>query len=212
MRSLFPLAAAALALTVGSATHAHEVTYTTQLNGASEFPTNPSAGTGQATVTFDVDLFTMRIQASFSGLTGTTTNAHIHCCTSTSGLGGDAAANLAQNAGVATQTPTFTGFPSGVSAGSYDQTFNMLLLSSYNAAFVTANGGIGNDAERAANSFNALLAGIDAGKAYLNIHSSFRAGGEIRGFLAPVPEPETYALMLAGLGVLCWASRRRQVG
>jgi hypothetical protein len=28
---------------------------------------------------------------------------------------------------------------------------------------------------------------------------------------APVPEPETYALMLAGLGVLGWASRRRKL-
>lgn len=28
-------------------------------------------------------------------------------------------------------------------------------------------------------------------------------------FLAPVPEPETYALMLAGLGVIAWAGKRR---
>ena len=30
--------------------------------------------------------------------------------------------------------------------------------------------------------------------------------------VAPIPEPETYALMLAGLGVLGWAARRRQAG
>ncbi|RPI47354.1 MAG: PEP-CTERM sorting domain-containing protein [Betaproteobacteria bacterium] len=28
--------------------------------------------------------------------------------------------------------------------------------------------------------------------------------------LAPVPEPETYALMLAGLGMVGWMSRRRR--
>ncbi|OYW28321.1 MAG: hypothetical protein B7Z51_08260, partial [Methyloversatilis sp. 12-65-5] len=48
----------------------------------------------------------------------------------------------------------------------------------------------------------------DDGKAYLNLHSSEFPGGEIRGFLAPVPEPETYALMLAGLGLIGWAARR----
>jgi hypothetical protein len=29
------------------------------------------------------------------------------------------------------------------------------------------------------------------------------------GSLAPVPEPETWALMLAGLGLVGWAARRR---
>jgi len=57
--------------------------------------------------------------------------------------------------------------------------------------------------------FSALLAGTTAGKAYVNIHSSTYSGGEIRGFLAPIPEPETYALMLAGLGAVAWAARRR---
>ncbi|MBI3347106.1 MAG: CHRD domain-containing protein [Burkholderiales bacterium] len=52
--------------------------------------------------------------------------------------------------------------------------------------------------------FSSLLAGATAGKAYVNIHTpGTYAAGEIRGFLvSAVPEPETYALMLAGLGVL----------
>ena len=59
--------------------------------------------------------------------------------------------------------------------------------------------------------FSSLLAGASAGRAYVNIHTpGLYAGGEIRGFLAPVPEPGTYAMMLAGLGVLGWAARRRR--
>ena len=59
--------------------------------------------------------------------------------------------------------------------------------------------------------FATLLAGALAGKAYINIHTpGTYAGGEIRGFLAPVPEPETYALMLAGLGALTLLARRRK--
>ena len=59
--------------------------------------------------------------------------------------------------------------------------------------------------------FSSLLAGTSAGRAYVNIHTpGLYAGGEIRGFLAPIPEPGTYALMLAGLGAVGWAARRRR--
>lgn len=60
-------------------------------------------------------------------------------------------------------------------------------------------------------SFNSLLASTTAGLAYVNLHSTAFPGGEIRGFLAPVPEPETYALMALGLGALGLWTRRRQV-
>lgn len=63
--------------------------------------------------------------------------------------------------------------------------------------------------------FDSLLAGTAAGRAYVNIHTpGTYGGGEIRGFLAPVvpvPEPGTYALMLAGLaGVVGLSMRRRR--
>lgn len=187
------LCAVALSLGATANAYAHTKVYTTTLSGAAESPPNPSLGTGTAKVTMDFDLVTMRVEVSFSGLTGTTTNAHIHCC-------------ALPTAGVATMQPTFLGFPQGVTSGSYDHTFDMTLASSYNPNFISANGGTVFGA------LSALDSGLDAGIAYLNIHSSFAGGGEIRGFLAlqPIPEPETYALMLAGLGLVGWSAARRR--
>lgn len=172
---------------------AHTQIYSTTLSGANENPSNASLGSGAAVVTVDLDLFTMRLQTTFAGLSGNVTAAHIHCCTTAPG-----------NVGVTTQTPSFVGFPLGGTFGSYDNTFDMTLASSYNSAFITANGGTVSTA------FSALVTGLDAGRSYLNIHSTFAPGGEIRGFLAPVPEPETYALMLSGLALMGWVARRQK--
>ena len=57
--------------------------------------------------------------------------------------------------------------------------------------------------------FNALLGGVAAGQAYFNVHSTSFPAGEIRGFLQPVPEPATYALMLGGLALVGSVARRR---
>jgi hypothetical protein len=78
---------------------------------------------------------------------------------------------------VATTTPFFAGFTTGVTFGSYNNTLDMTLAGSYNPSYVTANAA----ARRPCGV--ALFAAIAAGKAYLNIHSSFAPGGEIRGFL-----------------------------
>jgi subtilisin-like proprotein convertase family protein len=140
--------------------------YTTVLSGAKESPANASPGTGSVTVTIAGN--TMRVQSTFSGLTGNTTACHIHAATAVAGAG---------TAGVATTTPTFPGFPNGVTAGTYDNTFDMTLSSSYNASYITANGGT------PASAFIALKAAIAAGRSYFNLHSSAFPGGEIRGFL-----------------------------
>jgi CHRD domain/PEP-CTERM motif len=186
IRSLLLLAA----LAAGS-TFAGIISYDADLSGANEVPPNVSPGTGFAVVTIDDIALTMRVQISFSGLLGTTTASHIHCCQP-----------LGTNAGVATTTPTFAGFPLGVTSGTYDNTLDMTLASSYNPSFVTNNGGT-VDSARAI-----LFAGIAGGQSYLNVHTNIFGGGEIRGQLIATPEPGTIGLALAGLGAL-WVRRRR---
>ena len=167
-RIMTGLVAAALLCAV--AVQAAPISYSAILSGAAEAPPNASPGTGQTFITVDPVAHTMRVQVVFSGLMGTVTACHIHGPTATPGTG---------TAGVATVLPTFTGFPSGVTAGTYDNTFDMTLASSYNAAFITNNGGTTATAEAA------LFAAIDAGRTYLNLHSSVFGGGELRGFLTP---------------------------
>lgn len=192
------LAGCLFAAVVAMPAAAQQTVYTAVLDGPSEAPPNASSGIGSATVTIDLGLSTMRVQESFNGLLANVTASHIHCCTAIPETG---------TAGVATVTPTFMGFPAGVTAGTYDHTFDMTAASSYTPAFVTANGG------NISGAFNTLVAGLAAGTAYSNIHTDVYPGGEIRGFLhaAPIPEPETYAMLLAGLAIISAVARRRRV-
>ena len=48
-----------------------------------------------------------------------------------------------------------------------------------------------------------------AGLWYINIHSTFKPGGEIRGQVVVVPEPGTLLMLAAGLAGLGVVSRRR---
>jgi hypothetical protein len=200
VRYLSPVVAmmAALILPI-SASHADMITFSANLSGPAESPPNASPGTGFATVTLDDAAHTLAVNATFSGLLGTTTASHIHCCTAVPGTG---------TAGVATQVPSFVGFPLGVTSGDFSNVLDLTMASSWNPAFITANGGTTTGAEMA------LRTGLLAGDAYYNIHSTFAMGGEIRGFLA-VPGPIAGAglpgLILASVGLLGWWRGRKKI-
>lgn len=157
-----------------------------------------ASGTGTLSLVHDDVNNTLSIDAIWSGLSGTTTNAHIHCCTALPNAG---------SAGVALASAgMLPGFPLGVTGGRYTRTIDLSQVSSYGAAFVSGSGGTAEFAE------NRLIASLASGNAYFNIHTSSFQVGEIRAFVTAVPEPHTYAMLLAGLGLLGIAARRRRTG
>jgi hypothetical protein len=190
MRNTVKFFAFAVVLLLGvPLAQAQVTTFSAALSGANENPPVVTGGTGTATVTIDLGAQTMRVQANFSGLGSNTTMAHIHCC-----------AVPPANVGVATMTPSFAGFPLGVTSGTMDTTFDLTQTATYNATFVTNNGGTAAGAQAA------LLAGIAQGLAYFNIHTVNNGGGEIRGTLLAVvvaaPAVQVPAISTWALGVL----------
>jgi len=163
--------------------HATITDFEAILSGPNESPSNSSPGTGFADVVYDSVAHTLSVNVTFSGLTANDTASHIHAATASPGTG---------TAGVATTTPTFSGFPTGVTSGTYSNVLDLTLASSFNPAYVTAQGSV-------ANAEAALIQAMFDGKAYLNIHSTAFPSGEIRGFLAVPDGAVTAALVLLGV-------------
>ena len=132
----------------------------------------------------------LSIDINWQGLTGTANAAHIHCC----------AANPPFTAGVVLGLWNPPAGPSRPATGSYSNSWDLDMENPFtNPTFVTNNGGT---------ALSAFLTGLapmmnagtpDLGRAYFNIHTTANPGGEIRGNLAPVPEPATFGL--AGIAV-----------
>jgi hypothetical protein len=193
MKSLFALSALALAATAAQA-HIQQFagTFVTEGGGA-------RTGSGSLFLEYDEDGRTLLINASFSGLSGNTTQSHIHCCITVTPIAGNT------GIGLATQPANnLQNFPLGVKGANYVQIIDLSLASNYSATFVTASGGTTLLAEQR------LISNLASGRAYMNIHTQTFTGGEIRAFVTPVPEPGTYAMMALGLGAIGFVARRRK--
>jgi hypothetical protein len=190
--SVLALAAASTALAVPAAAAPADPSYRAVASGALESPPNASPGT--SLVTIDLSGTKMFVDLPFRDLDGTTTAAHIHCCTSTAFTG---------TAGVAVP---FQDFPLGVTAGSYNKAIPLDDPSFWDPAFVSAHGGT------VAGATSAFIDGINANEAYVNIHTDLYPNGELRGWLVaapPVPETAEWSMLAVGLAGLMWMSRRR---
>ena len=172
---------------------ADQLVFTTTMTGAQEVPPSGSPGIGSALVTIDTITNLMTVNVSFAGLVSPTTIAHIHCCAAPGGI-----------AIPATTVPSFPGFPVGVTTGTYLQTFDLTLASTYNPAFIAANGGTVAGAQAA------FTTGLINGLAYFNIHTTQFPGGEIRGQLQAVPEPATLLLLSSGIVGVAGALQKRR--
>jgi hypothetical protein len=186
------LSVLALAAATGLAAPAFAQTYRAVASGPAESPPNGSPGSSM--VTIDIGSSNLMVDMSFRDLVGTASAAHIHCCTTDAFTGASAVAM------------PFTDFPTGEHNGDYTMAIPLYEDKSYDPEFLKAHGGSAKGAA------TALVDGINANEAYVNIHTSEFPGGEIRGFLvaAPVPEPAEWGLMAGGLAGLLWMGRRKR--
>jgi len=201
---MFKSFASALALSalfaVPTASHAVIYTFNAALSGANEVaPATAGPGTGTAILAYndnntlaltdDTYNFSMSVFNLSGGTGGKAANAfHIH-----------GAANTTQNGPVrvSLDAAPFLALNSG----------STLLVGGNTVAAPTAlysNGSYSNL------SFLAMLRG---GLTYVNVHTTANASGAVRGQLfevSAVPEPSTYAMLLAGLGAVGFIARRRR--
>jgi|SRR6516164_4705878 len=203
MRYIALITVAAALMLPTPAARAIPMTFGGILSAANETPPINSPGMGSVAVVLDPTAETIQIIASFFGLTGPATAAHIHCCQTTPGM--------PPTVGVATTVPAFAGFPLNMTnQGTYlSSLFSLEDPTFFNPVFVSMQGGM-EQAE------TALIAGIENGLTYFNIHTTQNPGGEIRTQLLPlgVPGPIVGAglpgLIASCGGLLALARRRRR--
>ncbi len=168
------------------------VNLTADLEGANEIPAKVTYGTGTASLTLDDTANTLAVNLSFSGLSGYDTAIAIHCC-----------AGASSNAGIALQFTAAQGAPLGV----YSGTFTYL----YDLTTISLGGGL---------TPATFAAQLEAGNAYLNIHTYTFVAGEVRGQIVqdsglqisgpPTPEPPPITLMAVSALVLVFLKREHK--
>lgn len=181
-------------MAVPTASHALVFTFNAALAGFKEVPANAATATGTAILDYDdKDTLTLaddtyNFALSVFGLTGVATGFHIHGAGSTT-ENGPVRVNLAN--------APFVNFNAGgtLLVGGNTVAAPVALFS--NGPYVNLS----------------LLDMLRNGLSYVNVHTTNFGGGEVRGQLievSVVPEPSTYAMFAAGLGVvgLLWRRQR----
>ncbi len=183
------LAGALVALLFASPRAAQAQTWIGSLLGTNEVPANASPAKGFVTITLNNN--NLSVLLNWSGLVGGNPSAgHIHCCVAPGSTVGVAVG--------------FTSFPSTTS-GTYSNAFDLTNPAVYTTAFRTNFGG-----GTAAGAQTALINGLNAGQAYVNIHNAQWPGGEIRANVTVTPEPTSVLLMAMGLGCVVLVVARRK--
>ncbi len=181
----FTLAAALVVV----ATPAQAQHWAGAMAGTNENPANTSPATGYVDVLLSGNFLT--VDLFWRGLVGgNPAAAHIHCCVAPG-----------SNVGVAVGFPTFP----ATTSGTYTHIFDLTDPSIYTAAFRNGFGG-----GTAAGAQAALIAGLNAGNAYSNIHNAIYPGGEIRANLVATPEPASMGLFATGLLAMAGLGLRRR--
>jgi hypothetical protein len=183
---LMPLLAVACALPLTA--HATVFQFNATINGANEVGGSTDAGSGVATLSYN-DMGTLSLgddsynfSMSVFGLSGVATAYHIH-----------GPANSASNGAVrvSLDASPFVSFNAG-------------------GTLLVGGNGVAPSSFGAMSMLDALMGSL----AYVNVHTAANPGGAVRGQLilvaASVPEPSSYALLMAGLGVVGFVARRRR--
>jgi len=191
------------AVTFSQTAHATVYTLRALLDGAQVVAGggSTSTATGIAVVTLDSALFTVTTDLTWTGLSGPADRAHLH-----SGLAGHISDEVFFHDVLYVAWP---GDPQGPTVTCAWGTFGICVPesgSSHDVLQLSANDGYGYP------NFASMVDAFMNREIYIDVHTQLYPAGEIRGQLAPVPEPSTWATMLlgfAGLGLAGYYRARK---